>query len=251
MSSDQLTRRVLLCALLGSWSALQAAPEKPIRISNGEWSPFMGESLPHHGFVSRIVTEAFRLEGITVQYEFYPWARAYHVARNGAVDASIGWYRTEEREQEFLFSDPVFVESQVFFFLKDKPLPWSNLDDLRGKSIGATLGYTYGEKFKQLEDSKALDVQRTGSDEQNLRKLLANRIDAVVLSRAVGTRLVQTLEPELAKRISFDPRPINSGPLHVIFPKSSAHSSELLAQFNRGLKRLKASGAAERFAAEN
>lgn len=211
----------------------------------------MGEALPHQGFVSRIVTEAFRLEGVAVQYEFYPWARAYHVARNGAVDASIGWYRTEEREQDFLFSEPVFVESQVLFFLKDKPLRWSSLDDLRGLSIGATLGYTYGEKFKELEESKALEVQRTGSDEQNLRKLLAGRVQGVVLSRAVGTRLLQSLGGKVSQRITYDPRPVNSGSLHVIFPKSSAHSTAWLAQFNRGLRALKASGAAERFSLEH
>lgn len=245
-------RRWLQCTLLASlppgWSHAQT---KTIRISNGDWAPFMGEALPHHGFVSRIVTEAFRLAGVTVVYEFYPWARAYHVARNGGVDASIGWYRTEEREQEFLFSEPVFVESQVLFFLKDKPLRWTTLEDLRGLSIGATLGYTYGDRFKELEESKAIDVQRTGSDEQNLRKLLAGRIQGVLLSRAVGTRLVQALGSELSQRITFDARAVNSGPLHVIFPKSSAHSAAWLAQFNRGLRMLKATGAAERFSLEH
>lgn len=245
-------RRWLQCTLLAAlppgWGHGQA---RSIRISNGDWAPFMGEALPHHGFVSRIVTEAFRLEGTTVHYEFYPWARAYHVARNGSVDASIGWYRTEEREQEFLFSEPVFVESQVLFYLKSKPLRWSSLDDLRGLSIGATLGYTYGEKFKEMEESKAIDVQRTGSDEQNLRKLLAGRVQGVVLSRAVGTRLLQALGGELNQRITFDPRPINSGPLHVIFPKSSANSEAWLTLFNRGLRQLKASGSVDRYALEH
>jgi polar amino acid transport system substrate-binding protein len=94
-------------------------------------------------------------------------------------------------------------------------------------------------------------VQRTGSDEQNLRKLLAGRIQGVLLSRAVGTRLVQSLEGDLGQRITFDPRPVNSGPLHVIFPKASAASTAWRTQFNRGLRKLKASGAAERFALEN
>lgn len=250
-SRHPVLRRWLWWALLATSVWARAADGTTIRISNGEWPPFMGEKIPHHGFVSRIVSEAFRLEGVEVEYEFYPWARAYHLARNGAVEASIGWYRTAEREQEFLFSEPVFVESQVFFFLKDKPLQWSRLEDLRGQSIGATLGYTYGKEFEQLENSKLLDVQRTGSDFQNLQKLLAGRVQAVVLSRAVGIRLVQTLRSEQAQRIAFDSRPINSGPLHVIFPKSAARSAEWLIQFNRGLKKLKATGAVDRFASED
>lgn len=246
-----LPRRSVLFGLLGCAPVFAGTTgSNTIRISNGEWAPFMGESLPHHGFVSRIVTEAFKLEGATVQYKFYPWARAYQVARSGESDASIGWYRNAEREVDFLFSDTVFVESQVLFFLKDKPLTWSVLTDLEGKSIGATLGYTYGEAFKQLEDSKVLNVQRIASDEQNLKKLLAGRIDAMVVSRAVGTRMVNALAPSEARRIAFDPRPLNSGPLHVIFPKSMPQSSEWLARFNRGLKKLKTTGAADRFAQE-
>lgn len=245
------TRRKLILGAVGTYALPSAASELTIHISNGEWAPFMGTSLPYHGFVSRIVTEAFRLEGVSVHYEFFPWARAYYVAQHGEFDASIGWYWNEDRAQDFLFSDPVFVESQVLFFLKDRPLPWSALSDLQGKSIGAVRGYTYGDDFKKLEESKRINVQRTSSDAQNLKMLLAGRIDAVVISRAVGTRLVQGLGATGSARIIFDPRPINSGPLHLIFPKCLDKSAEWLAVFNRSLKKLKSAGLVERYSHEN
>ena len=243
-------RRTLLLSLLGAtqfaWSS-----GKVIRISNGDWPPFMSPSNPHNGFVSRIVTEAFRIENVTVRYEFFPWARAYLVAQRGEFDASIGWYWNEERARDFLFSDPVFIESQVLFHLKEKPFNWTSLNDLKGKSIGATLGYTYGDGFKQIEESKFTDVQRVPSDEQNLRKLLAGRVDAVVMSKTVGERLLRSFNMADASRIAFNPRPVNSGPLHVIFPKNMPQGQEWMTRFNRGLAQLKARGAVERYSRED
>jgi len=247
-----LRRRTALAGALATvCDALRANTPAVIHISNGEWAPFMGKELAHHGFVSRIVAQAFALEGVRVEYGFYPWARAYFLAQHGQVDASIGWYRTPERERDFLFSDAVFVESQVLFFLKEKPVSWKTLSDLRGRNIGAVLGYTYGAEFQALEDRKAVNVERTASDEQNLRKLLAGRIDAAIISLAVGERLLQTLGENSAARIGLDPRPVNAGPLHLIFPKKQPRSGDWLRLFNRGLKKLKATGAADRFRRED
>lgn len=108
------------------------------------------------------------------------------------------------------------------------------------------MGYTYGEEFQKLESQRLLLVERTGSDEQNLRKLLADRLDAVVISKAVGERLVRKLGDAGSARIAINDQPINSGPLHLIFPKAKPQSAHWLSLFNRGLAKLKASGVAER-----
>ncbi len=52
--------------LLLSSSATSLAGET-IRITNGDWPPFTSEQLPSGGPLSRIVSEAFALEGITVE----------------------------------------------------------------------------------------------------------------------------------------------------------------------------------------
>ncbi|HBZ95012.1 MAG TPA: amino acid ABC transporter substrate-binding protein, partial [Pseudomonas sp.] len=60
---------VLLVLLCGS---LQAAEQ--VRLTNGELPPCQGERLPHQGVASRIIAEAFALQGIDVQWEFHPLA---------------------------------------------------------------------------------------------------------------------------------------------------------------------------------
>jgi len=66
-----------------------------IRLSNGEFLPYLSEDLKYYGVLSRIVSEAFALEDIEVKYWFFPWGRAIAVAENGAWDGSLGWVGLE------------------------------------------------------------------------------------------------------------------------------------------------------------
>ena len=50
----------LAVALLISWSpGALAESAKTIRLTNGEWQPYLSKDVPHHGFASHVVTEAF------------------------------------------------------------------------------------------------------------------------------------------------------------------------------------------------
>ncbi|MCP4294729.1 MAG: hypothetical protein GY786_03900 [Proteobacteria bacterium] len=63
--------------------------EEIIRITNGEWPPSLSKDLKYYGVGSRTVAEAFALEGIKVEYGFFPWGRFYRYAKRGDWDGSI------------------------------------------------------------------------------------------------------------------------------------------------------------------
>ncbi len=54
-----------------------------IRITNGEWAPYLSNKLPNKGFASHIVREAFAAVEIEVKYGFFPWKRSYKLAKEG------------------------------------------------------------------------------------------------------------------------------------------------------------------------
>ena len=92
--------------------------EKTIRITNGEWEPYLSEYSYEYGLASHIVSEAFKLEGIKVVWGFRPWVRAYDDAKKGEHwDASAVWWPTQDAKESFLISDPVINTSFVFFHL--------------------------------------------------------------------------------------------------------------------------------------
>jgi polar amino acid transport system substrate-binding protein len=236
----------LLLALLIIPSLLHT--QETIRITNGEWPPYLCETLEEGGVTSHITREAFALEGINVQYGWFPWARALANVRNGDWDASLGWAKTPEREKDFLFSDSVLEGKIVFFHLKDYPFDWKTLEDLRELRIGAVISHRYNDDFIEAERSGKIIVDRVSSEQQNLSKLLSGRIDVFICNVDVGYAVLNKYFPSSeSDRITFHAVPFEMNQLRLAFSRKNKKNEKFLKQFNRGLQALKDSGLYDQF----
>lgn len=222
-----------------------------VTLANGEWPPYLSEKLPYNGSVSRIVSEAFASEGITVHYQFFPWKRALEEARHGNLDGTVVWTKTADRENSFLFSKEVLASRTVFFYRKAKPVQWSQLADLAPLMLGGTLGYNYGAEFDKLEKSGALKVERIPSDEQNLAKLLAGRIDAFPIDIEVGMYMLDLHHgKDGMEKLAAHPKTVVSEPLYLMISRKSPNADILMKHFNAGLAKLRANGKYEQYMRE-
>ncbi len=231
-------KHIFISAIIAFCLSLPAQGET-IKLANGDWAPYMAANLKQHGVISHVVTEAFALEGITVEYTFLPWKRGFEDAKNGTLDGSAIWSKTPEREADFLFSDVVVDLETVLFIKKDSPFNWNSLEDLGKVSIGGVIGYSYG--LEDLEASGKITITRIGTPENNYKKLVSGRLDTVAEDRDVGWELANTLG--ISDQVKAHPKPLKTKSYHLIISKNSAHAEKWLASFNRGLAKLKASGA--------
>jgi len=210
-----------------------------IKINSGEWPPYLSESLPHYGFFSHIVTNAFQNESIKVDYKFKPWKRTFEETKLGFVNASIGWSKTPEREADFLFSDSVIVGESVFFHLKTQVVDWQNYQDLRKYTIGGTLGYEY-----TFEHDPLVVIERVANDEINFRKLFKGRVMIFPSDKDAGYMVLNKhFTTEQVSKITYDRKAYDQTSYRLIFPKKHPDSKRLLAIFNKGLKKLRQTGA--------
>ncbi len=220
-----------------------------ITLSNGEWLPYLSQSLPHYGTVSRIVTEAFALEGISVKYVFRPWPRAYAEAQRGLVAGSVVWSVGEagtERAREFLSSDTVLESHSVFFHRKGFDFRWGSDQDLAGLRIGGVAGYEY-----RFEGLPGIRIERAQTEELSLRKLVAGRVDVVPASLDVGLYILRTrFKPAEADAITVAPGRFYSTQYRLIMRRADAASSAYIVRFNRGLRKLKESGRYDEYMAD-
>jgi polar amino acid transport system substrate-binding protein len=247
------TTLLVFFSILLSISATRASAAETIEITTGEYAPWTSESLKHGGFSTHVITEAFKLEGYDVNFTFYPWKRVYDAAKDGKrFHASAWWYTSEERARDFHYSAPLLVDSTVFFYIKDNPIPdWETLDDLKGRRIGATAGYTYTPEFWEAAKSKRLNIQEASSDELNFKKLLKGRIDMFPTSDLVGQKLLkEKFGPEESVKVAFHPRPLFAAPGHLLFSRQLENGEELMSIFNRGLMKLRDSGQYDQFWAD-
>lgn len=222
-----------------------------LRITNGEWPPFTSHRLPDGGPLSRTVAEAFKQVGITVEYGYFPWKRAYDYARSGAWDGSVGWAKNAAHQKDFVMSETVIHVDKVLFYRKAAPIGWLRVEDLKRWRLGATTGYSYGEAWDHAVRNGFLRVETVTLDAQNLRKLLENRLDAVAMDLDVGLYLLRTaFAPHQAEQITYHPRSLSRVPISLALSRHNPASPSLIERFNQGLAALRSSGRLDDFLTE-
>lgn len=247
-------RRAFNQALLLALLAPHVPAAERIRIAIGEWSPFIGAELPGNGVIARLVSEVFALQGIAVEYGFFPWKRAYEEVRRGRWQASAVWGRTAERERECWFSQVVYSDEVVLFYNKARPLQWNgdptDLQSLHGLRIGLPLGSAKSQQLAEAERRGLVKYQIGGDELSNLRMLAAGRIDALDIIHGSASYLIRTrLSREERERLASSPS-LSRWDYHLILSRQDEHSPRYLALFDQGLAQLRRSGRYEQIWAE-
>ncbi len=231
-----------IALFLGGGSALVQAQDT-IRLTTGKWQPFTSKSAPHYGFASHIVTEAFALVGVEVEYCFFPWKRSMKLAREGKWDGSTTWYDTEERRADFFYSDPIAPATNSFFHLTSYQFDWEKFEDLADIRVGGTAEYSYGTAFDAAEQAGDFRTHRAISDEVGLTNLLKGRIDVFPGEVMVTNEQIRdTFSDEDAALFTHHPKHISKTPLHVLLSKKVPGMERMRDRFNEGLGMLQESG---------
>lgn len=229
--------RYFLCLLLPLLTA-NIALANTVKLANGEWAPYQSKSLKNGGFMTQLVKEAFEAEGYQVEFTYMPWKRGFEEAKLGNYDGSLIWSKNPDREQFFIYSDPVITLSTGLFQQKSNPVSWSTKDDLKKYKIGGVTGYAYG--IEDMEKAGQLEIQRIASAENNYKKLSAGRLDIVLEDMDVGMETITSLK--LTDKIEPNEKSLSARDYFVIISKQSPRSKELVDAFNRGLAKLKSEG---------
>lgn len=202
------------------------------------------------GVFADLVSTALKEEGHTVSFVPVPWARAIAMAESGEASGTMPWFKTAEREAKFLYSDAVIDAKNVIFFRKGgklkKELAWNGYGDLKPFRMGGTIGYWYVDGFKK----EGIKLQLVKRDEQNVKKLEAERIDGFITDELVGKSLIKKLFP--GKEAEFDTvdKADSAAALYLITRKGNKDSEKLVESLNAGMAKLKASGEFEKIVAK-
>ena len=247
-----LSRSLFLAFALVAVALAATAPAKSakpvVRLATLEWEPYIGTKMPDQGYCAALIRAAYAEQGIEVKIEFYPWARALHLARTGAVDGLMPEYFNPSREAEFVYSaafpgGPLVLyrrRNDAIGFRAD-PLKQQDLALrwLKERRFGVVRGYLNTPVF---DAAKYLKKEEASDDATNLRKLVYGRIDLAVVDRRVAEHLIRTQYPAYAgKIVPMDP-PLAEFPLYIAFSRKSPRHAEALAAFNKGLAKLRADG---------
>lgn len=218
------------------------AASTPLILGAPEWPPYIGKNLKNQGYTAQLVTEAFQESGITVTIKFMPWARAMEMAKDNRIHGLLPIYYSEERAKIFLFSDSYPGGPLVFMKRVGETIPFTKLADLKPYRIGVVRGYANTPEFDGASDLQKIPAK---DDITNIRKLLANRVDLIVMDRFVAAHLLATHMPDKAAMIDAVSPPLGVKDLHISFGKGVKDAKKIQEAFNNGLRQLKAKGRIE------
>lgn len=211
-----------------------------VRFAIGEWAPYTSSTDPHGRMLEIVVEEAFKLQGIEVEFEYFPWKRSYSLAESGIFDGTFPWVNTEEHKKDFFIHKECLIKDQgVFFHLKSVLFDWKTLDDLKKYSVGVTIGY----KEEKIYIESGINAQAVPSEELNFKKMLAGRIDVYQTSKTVGHATINKIfTAEEALLFTNHPVPAVENEFYILFSKKTSNGQYLADRFDAGLKKLKESG---------
>jgi polar amino acid transport system substrate-binding protein len=236
-------------ALSASSAASSTAITPPIvRLASLEWEPYIGTRLPDQGYAAALVRAAYADQGVKVEIEFYPWARALRLAQAGAVDGLMPEYFNASRTAEFEYSaafpgGPLVLYKRRADAIAFSANPMQDQDavlrTLKAWRFGVVRGYLNTPAF---DAASYLIKEEANDDATNLRKLVYGRIDLAVIDRRVAEYLIRTTYPQYASRIAPMQPALAEVPLYIAFSRKAPRLGDSLATFNRGLAAMRIDG---------
>lgn len=136
-------------------------------------------------------------EGLRFTVSFYPAKRSFIIFNEGDADLIFPTVLGTDRDDPFSYQSPETIDSgpvvgsgYVILTLTRMP-QLSALGDLVGKTVGVIRGNTLP---RQLDDIAVKEIQEVASMEQNIAKLRAARIDAILVLKALGFAEIRRLK---------------------------------------------------------
>lgn len=246
MKMDTLIKKMMKCALftvlfLSCSFSLHAEDKLLSLVTGDDYPPFTDSAMPEGGLAVPLIKAVFNDQKYTVSLAWKPWKRGYLEAKSGRYAGTFPYRPTEEREEDFLFSDPVFHLKEVIVSRKPENFHPQNYQELARKTLCLPIGYAPGKAMQALMDNAKIDVFRPKSMDGCFKAI--SRFHNLIIKTHKYLAYHQLKEKKL-NPADFDITFMHdsSYTLHFIVSKQYPNSKELIKGFNKGLANIKKNG---------
>ena len=155
--------------------------------------------------------------GITPVFCELPWKRALRNVQTGEADAVFSLFKTEERENIFIFSETSLNTVKMSLFTnRSSTLAVKSIEDLKGLKIGVYRGSSYGKVF---DNFRSCIKDPANSNKQIIEKQVRNRTDIFIMDENVADYWIKKLNyTEIIKPLDFT---LITQDTYIAFSKSS------------------------------
>jgi len=237
--------RTLAGALFASLLSLGVSAAEPVykigSTTTGNPFTFLNvETNKIDGLMVDLITEIGKDQGFEVDLQAVPFASLIPSLQGDKIDiVSAAITITPARAEIVDFSDPVFPYTEGVVVPKDDATEYKSATDFAGKTVGVQGGTTYYEYLQKV--GGFAEIKTYDSIADIMRDVELGRIQAGFADQPIMQyRLSQEESDKIRIVPTYEPGVI--GQVALVVKKGN---SELLAQLNAGIKKIKESGALE------
>jgi len=172
----------------------------------------------------------------------YPLKRCESIMATGEADLIIGLKDTKERGKYIkFFKIPYRTSSaKVFYMRNGEKHKLKRFEDLYQLRVGTKLGTKY---FSGFDENKNISKEDVNNEEQNFYKLLAHRIDAIIIPEDRGEFLISILNlRDKVEKASYQYP--DGSPRYIGMSKKSPFIKDI-KKFNSAMKKIAENGTLE------
>lgn len=211
---------------------------------NAKPKNWLDTELKPHGIMIDLLEEVGKRTGIKFTYKLHPWKRAYAMS-NAGKGAIIGFSKTTERMKTWHYSIPMYHDELVLVTTAKNKFEFTGLENLNGRKIGTKRGTSYGDDFEASLKKGHFVIVKGNNRKNQLRMLLVDRLDAVLLSPGRVALSTIIAESEVLKQhkddfVILEPS-YKLDPNYLGIPKSM-NKEHLLPIINKALKEISSDG---------
>ncbi|NOQ14643.1 MAG: transporter substrate-binding domain-containing protein [Methyloprofundus sp.] len=218
---------------------IQTCAAQSLNIVSSQWPPYVDDAAADKGLAVELVNKALQRKGYQPRLHIDNWQRALEGVQIGVFDATCAIWKTAEREQDLLFSEPYLNNKISFIKKKNLSVEYTHFTDLTGFIIGVVRDYAYNESFTQ---SRALIKIPANHIIQNLHKLNQGSIDLTVGDELAIKYALQQYLPMHANSFEFLAPALAYKKLYLAVSKSNKAAQTIIDDFNQAIKEMKHDG---------
>ncbi|NHK27523.1 amino acid ABC transporter substrate-binding protein [Parvularcula flava] len=247
-----------------------------VEMYTDRWEPYVRGEGDRLGLVNRNVDMVMSYAGYDADYSYMDFTLARMIVRRcgeeGIEDCPVPlafpYYRNADRDDEVLFSAPIFEVTNVLFHNRRNPNAISSVQvqaepecgqdydgsSFAGQRVGLIKGFLYGPNINCLlsviigpdpdnppEDS-IVDVSFFQSEVDALDALIRGQIDYFPMAQPAGNALLESDYPDRRELIGTVEGTQSRRSVHVIAPRTTK-GQEMIDAFNESLCSLSGSEA--------
>jgi len=212
--------------------------QSSLNLGSDVWPPFTNEG-SERSIAFDIVTEGLARNSLSMQPQLLEFKEVLSGIKAGNLDGSAALWKTEEREEIMIFSEPYLENRLILVGLKGTEVNFKSVEELNNQRLGVVANYAYEADLMNADNVQLVYGK---SDQDNLEKLFDNKIDFMLVDELLIQYLLKYQYNDVQTYLNIADRAFQTQKLYLALRKDIPNAQSIIDGFNTSIKEMMLDG---------